>query len=421
MKRYFNALGKGAFVRKNWGFTQISTWVKIIGMLILALFLVLQMGCQPRETKWEAGDSFKTQIIVSKSIGTEFKQVELFGVMNKGTLAGSVVDFYFSPGDESGKLIGNKPLARFVEDDGVYIPADQISLQMVTLYYHLQELKSLEQKARFSTESILKWPRKVALQVSVLDSPEMKYDNAFYNSNLDALFFVPYKDTALPIPLNPGIIAHEHFHSLFAYQVLNPLVEERKIPKSSAAQKSVDGLYSLYVLKAINEGLADVWGWIYSNDPDFVALSLPKAESSRNLEKGTDYSLRVLSQSEMQDRVKIIASHCEGVETKCIADESYRLATPLARGFKAFAKAHMQATGASEKDVRLMLATKVLNINSDIQKSISNGEIIDLDKVVLFLEKQFQTLSEHECLALQNTASGPGVVKCNLNTSSSAQ
>ena len=165
----------------------------------------------------------------------------------------------------------------------------------------------------------------------------MKYDNAFYNSAVDTLFFVPYKDTALPIPLNPGVIAHEHFHSYFSYQVLNPLVSEKVIPRLGSSgnyktQKGTEDLYSLFVLKAINESLADVWGWIYSNDPDFVALSLPKAQNSRNLDRDIE---RVSSKAEMQSRVNDIIHQCSGAESKCIADASYGFGSPLARGTRA--------------------------------------------------------------------------------------
>ncbi len=386
----------------------------------------MQSGCQPRSSKWSAGEGFKTQIIVSRSFGTEFQQVELMGVMDKSTLIGEIADFYYSPGDENGTLVGTKPIARFIEDDGVYIPADQTSLQMVTLYYHMQQLKKLELESLNSQESILKWPRKIALAVRVQNSPEMKYDNAFYNGKVDALYFVPYRSNAFPIPLNPGVIAHEHFHSYFSYQVINPLIKKQLLPTEMkvndfSEEKVRQDLYNTYVLKIINEGLADVWGWIYSRDPDFVALSLPKAGNDRILEKVKGSNTRMKSEAELKNEISEIVARCLQLNQKCANDDSYKHGTKLARNLKAFAIVRQAAIGASDDVSQKMMAGKVLTLISEIQETFSINKTINLDKVLSLWEKQFDSLSQTECEILEQSASTPGVVKCGSSAASSAQ
>ncbi len=386
----------------------------------------MQSGCQPRSNKWSRGEGFKTQIIVSRSFKTEFQQVELMGVMDKSTLIGEIADFYYSPGDENGTLVGAKPVARFIEDDGVYIPADQTSLQMVTLYYHMQQLKKLEMESLNSQESILKWPRKIALAVRVQNSPDMKYNNAFYNGKVDALYFVPYRSTAFPIPLNPGVIAHEHFHSYFSYQVINPLIKKQLLPTELKVTdvsevKFRQDLYNTYVLKIINEGLADVWGWIYSRDPDFVALSLPKAGTDRTLEKITGANTRMKSEAELKNEISEIISNCVQLNQKCATDDSYRHGTKLARNLKAFAMVRQASVGASDEVSQKMMAGKVLTLITEIQETFSTNKEISLDKVLSLWEKQFDSLSQTECEVLEQSASTPGVVKCGSSAVSSVQ
>ncbi len=384
----------------------------------------MQFGCQRRSEKWTPSKSFKTQIIISRSFGTEFQLVELEGIKNKSTLFGDIADFYFAPTEKNGTLIGSKPLARFIEDDGVFIPADQISLQMVTLYYHFQQLKKLELEALNSEQSILKWPRKIALAVQVVDAPDMRFDNAFYNGKVDAYYFVPYREKQFPIPLNLGIIAHEHFHSYFYNQVLNPLFKKNKLVKKvdhqqPNEQKIVDDQYNLYLLKIVNEGLADVWGWIYSNDPDFVAVSLPKVGSTRNLEKGSHFQERRLVEAlDLKNEIRLM-NQCKQIHQECSGDNSYLYGTILARTLKSFASARQKAGNFSDQSIRSLIASKVFKLIADIQIVFSENTNFDLDQVLLLWEKQFDSLSSSECQTLQAAVSSSGVLKCSSSINSS--
>jgi hypothetical protein len=410
----------------QWGFTKLSQFSRM-SVRISAILLLVLAGCQRRSDVWHPGKGFRTQIIVGHSTGYAFQEVELKGVEDKSNLAGQVVNFYFAPGMKDNRPVGNHPLTHFIHDHGVYIPADQMTLQMVTLYYNLQQLKELELSATHSQTSIVQWPRNVALSVRVINAPDMRFDNAFYNSDSDTLYFVPYKDSGFPIPLNPGIVAHEHFHSYFYKQVLQPLATKSVLPQSLTvtdfhSSSGTTDLYNLYVMKIMNEGLADVWGWIYSQDPDFVALSLPKTGVERALEKPNPLiTTRLVSEENLKNELNMIMFDCGDDTNKCIAGDSYIHGNALARGMKAFASVYAQDKGLSQAEVRLVMAEKILSLIQKVQETMSANKTISLDDVVSLFSKQFTTLSSDACDVLKQTTSSAGAIVCGSSTSSSAQ
>jgi hypothetical protein len=408
------------------GFTHnsINILKKNILVILISFPVILQFGCQRRSNRWSPGESFKTQIIVATTFGTKFQVVDLLGIVNKSTLEGEIADYYFAPGEKNGKIMGEKPLAKFVESKGVFIPADQLSLQMVTIYYHLQELKKIELQATGLEKSIIHWPRQVGLSVQVINAPDMKYDNAFYNGKIDALYFVPYKDSRLPIPLNLGIIAHEHFHSYFSYQVLNPLMNQGILPtqfENSTNGNSLDDVYNFYILKIINEGLADVWGWLYSHDPDFVAISLTKVGSSRKLENESGFFPNSLStQNQLRNEVSALVHICESNETRCLTGDAYAHGTKLARTLKSFAQARMDSSKLSDSEMRSMMAREILKLIGELKIAFVQEGTLSLEKLVSIWEKQFEVLSASECKVLQQ-AINSGDVKCADHPTSSLQ
>lgn len=398
---------------------ELSSHRRILWMSALGSSILFS-ACQPRSTAWSPGQSFRTQILDARSTEASFKTVELEGVMHRGTLSGQTVEFFYSPGDANGTIVGNRPLARFIEDDGVFIPADQISLQMVTIYYHLQQLKKLETQALGRDYSLLPWPRKVALSVRVLSSPELRFNNAFYNSRTDALYYVPYTEQSVPIPLNPGIVAHEHFHALFSQLVLKPLTEKKVIPQVfetaevTSKQRNMNELYNLYVLRILNEGLADAWGWVYSEDPDFVALSLPKAGDSRDLSKANaGLGAKLKSEQALKNEIRYILFECGGQSSRCLVDSSYLYGTTLARTLKAFAYARQRESKLNAAQVKLTMAREILKLVSAVQNRYASQGKVSLDEVLQIWVNQFQSVSETECAVVQSSSSSSGAVKCN--------
>jgi len=114
--------------------------------------------------------------------------------------------------------------------------------------------------------------------------------------------------------VNGGVIGHEYFHAIFNSVVLQPLRASMatELAGESAANlhegvfpggrecgllkidetgtppdpKIVREMYRIRLLRAMNEGLADFWGWIYSGETDFVGRSLSYTKGTRNLDGG---------------------------------------------------------------------------------------------------------------------------------------
>ena len=220
--------------------------------------------------------------------------VNLFEITNLKEVAGKFARFFYSPGYSDHQLVGPAPQARFIKSGSVFIPTDILSAQMATIYFHMQNLAALDTKV--GAGEINTWPRSIGLETQIVENDRARKNNAFYDGITDSMMFVPFTGTQLPISVNAGIIAHEHFHSLFFKMVVKPAVSEKKImnslvsahesyiiptkPEKVANPKAVSEkkkalLFNEVYLRGLNEGLADFWGWLYTNDPDFMHWSLP--------------------------------------------------------------------------------------------------------------------------------------------------
>lgn len=115
--------------------------------------------------------------------------------------------------------------------------------------------------------------------------------------------------------INGGIIAHEYFHAMFSALVESRLshfssqvgrkqrlqeddghkvfvLPSRECPESGRERKieteeQQREIYHVRLVRAMNEGLADFWGWLYSGDPRFVGKSVPRAGAFRDLDRDT--------------------------------------------------------------------------------------------------------------------------------------
>ncbi len=218
-------------------------------------------------------------------------------------MRGSLAEFYLEPMLllKDGKLAQpGVPSGHFLATpSGSQIALDDASLQAATLYAHLEKLNELDQ-ASGAAESLPKHSA-VGLNVGFVDkNNNVIENNAQYTPSVDAILFLPYTQSELPITLNAGVIAHEHFHSLFhhivlmhfdskvAYGSLNLDESERRsesrVPAKDQESVSIQ-MYNRYLLRGVNEGLADFWGWIYSGDENFVGRSIPAALEARRLDK----------------------------------------------------------------------------------------------------------------------------------------
>ena len=266
------------------------------------------VGCtSPTETESATGD-IKVQIPVRENDQPQLKVVTLHQIEDLRRVLGGHAIFYYAPKIEDSLVMGEVPHARFTKMSGdVFVPANRQSAEMAAIYYHLQNLSAFD--AVLGLADLNVGPRKVAISTRILKSNMLVRDNSFYDQNSDAMIFVDFESMGFPLTLNSGVIAHEHFHSIFSKLVILPLVKAgrlseslkvsshrtvSKISNSSATLESeFTGLnekelkrnfQNFILLKALNEGLADYWGWHYSKNEKFVSISIP-GETGRSLEE----------------------------------------------------------------------------------------------------------------------------------------
>lgn len=246
-------------------------------------------------------------------------RVELTTLTDPDHLSGGVARFWAESTLTSSGFSGRPMSAKFLRrSDGTLVPKDIFTLQGATIYAHLERLYAMS--AQLSERLRELDPIKVGLQLQLTESGGGGgglFNNAYYYGSSNSLAFVPPAGKSLAIDYNAGAIAHEYFHSLFHLLVvreLEPLVsrpvavrgvsdfadaatsasESQKTasfscldvdkamsfsgPGAKAAAPVALGVseqaqieeFNLYVLRAFNEGLADFWGWVYTDDPRFL-------------------------------------------------------------------------------------------------------------------------------------------------------
>lgn len=269
-------------------------------------------ACSPRD---ESNGPRSYQIPWPTSSGDyEIQTVEIKTFTQPAYLRGDLLEIFIAPSSDGTSLSGGKAVGRFIEkSDGTRVPADLISLQATTMYAHFERLHEID--VSLGIDSAFMWPAKAGIKVNYMDANGSVRDNAVYDSALNAVIMVPYTSTQLPLTLNAGVIAHEHFHSIFEDRVNNFIeaaghktddldepgqhvcaitdkpagtLDTKTVvigPGEKLSRKATPREYNQFLLRALNEGLADYWGWMYTGDNHFISRSLEKVGRTRSLDQ----------------------------------------------------------------------------------------------------------------------------------------
>lgn len=277
-------------------------------------------GCTQNQ-KEKHPDTVRVKIPWFSGQSYQLRTIELISITDMVTLKGWAARFLLSPGVSDQQLVGLEPRIHTLRNsEGVYIPTDYLSTELLSLYAHFEKLAQMD--IDIGTGSYIEnWPRvrTIAVDVKQIDSQgQLQKDNARFSGDLDAFLFVPYTMSDLPFSVNAGVIGHEHFHSLFYNILIKPLgasypdsahatvhqmsdLEKDLIQKIAQAKRGGSQIqsgstsgnptldlnerdnYHRFLLRGLNEGLADVWGWLYSGDTSFVEKSASQF-SMRNLD-----------------------------------------------------------------------------------------------------------------------------------------
>lgn len=398
---------------------------RVFGRIIAAIVCgSMGFGCAPSDD--EAGTAGGIRVLApmfdqSGSYGLQTPLLE--GVTDTKAFEGKYAKFYLSPRIVNNKLEGVQPKSRFIENrQGEFIPGNEMTQQMVTIYAHMQRLAHLDKE--FGLEGVNQWPRAVGVAVNIRGG---SHNNAFYDGVTDSMLFVPYNQKNLPIAVNGGILAHEHFHSLFYKLVMKDSpykgnvhsVELEKILKPETKTRERQALqiqskrqtyqleeinyYYYYTLsRAMNEGLADFWGWMYTGDPDFIAQSLPKEKGNRSLKSGfASHYLTVPTSEEIKN--SLLGFFVTG-DNKVFKDYAvgyaYQLATRFSRVLKTFTDIYAESRNLENQKARQEVAQAIIDIFPSLRKAfeldVSTELYSPLDALVALSEKIVDLQSE-EC------------------------
>ncbi|MES2803715.1 MAG: hypothetical protein V4654_14580 [Bdellovibrionota bacterium] len=326
-----------------------------ISMLFLGALLVGFTGCKPAPAEAPASGDIAVQIPISESTDGvsqyRLKTVTLKDISTLREVRGKYAQFYLSPGLVKGRLSGGSPVAYFTKtNEQTYIAKDALSLQMATIYYHMQKLTTWAQDLGISVKA----PMQVGLNTKIKGDESMQNNNAFYDGRSKAMLFVPYTALEMPISVNAGIIAHEFFHSIFFSKVLGPVSQKRAAAQGQGSQRisdltvhsyegwtdksaliqfnlSGEELFNETYLRGINEGLADFWGWAYTDDPDFLKWSLSTHVKKRSLNKPSKASYK----TDRDIELAVLEAQNNSVDPSLmLSNFIYDIGTPYARFLK---------------------------------------------------------------------------------------
>ena len=301
------------------------------------------------------------------------------------SLRGRYSDIVVDPVMKDGALSTDVPIGRYAHTKGgLNVPEDMETLQGTAISAHFERLVAIDQELGVK----LRWPLKIAINANLISNGMPIRNNAVFDRTFDALLIAPYTTTSLPIAANAGILAHEHFHTIFQSLVLDhmqddptmhqlgidlsarcagavppPAPSATPLPPFAMPEQTV-AVYNSFFLRAINEGLADFWAWVYTGDGDFISHSLPSQQKRRTLTLAVD---QLKSQGQLQIYVQNLSGQAYTPEQ--LIGNAYSIGTDYARAMREIA---MTAAGSdSTREGRLVVAHALINALPAIASEIS--------------------------------------------------
>jgi hypothetical protein len=207
--------------------------------------------------------------------------VELKTLQNPKKISSSIIQVSEDPRFyNNGSIQDSKPQAHYIiNSEGVIIPTRTETSEMFSIYKTMEDLYFFDQA--IGTDKILTYPRRVSLETRS-GKTRNYFNNAYFAVGFDRLVILKYIGDKVPLSINPGVLAHEHFHSIF-FKIINPVVNTTNDMRFSSLQEeapvvktndsptdqnvkvSKEAGYNYLILKSLDEGLADFWANIHTN------------------------------------------------------------------------------------------------------------------------------------------------------------
>ncbi|MCM2282595.1 MAG: hypothetical protein NDI61_12195 [Bdellovibrionaceae bacterium] len=397
----------------------------VLKRCLLVASLIVAASCSPGP-KGKAGQQY--QIIWPTADGHyEIQKVQIDTFGDPSRLKGEFASLLVEPRIGAAGLEGERPVGRFIRSSGgVLVPADFITHQGTVVYAHMERLHRLDREVGIEGGSFV-WPAKIGLRANVADAQGPLQNNAIYDGLLNALLLVPYTDTGLPITLNGGVLAHEHFHSIFQHYVLSSLgtqwhgldaaihvcgIDETPSPEiqitriggsgsrdDKLAREVTELEYNRFLIRGLNEGFADFWGWIYSGDPKFIQRSLMAAGQVRDLSQDMDA---------LPSRETIRSSLRRLTQPRARSSLSYTFGSHYARFMRRLVEAQSASHSVHDRAAQLEVARALKDALPVIAHSFKTGfgsEFIAPEVALKPLLSALQKVTPDSCALLESFVS----------------
>jgi hypothetical protein len=354
---------------------------------VVWLSSLLIFSCQPQAPIADVQGNVKVLIPTTAQSSNQLSTVTIKNVSSLKEVSGSYVQFYYTPGSDNGGLVGGAPQAKFIRTgEDVYVPTDSVTQQMFSIYYHIQNLNDFN--AEISLELKQTQPFYVGLNTQVSGGGDNSQNNAFFDGDSNALLFVPYNLQHIPISVNSGIIAHEFFHSIFFKHMLKGfnLNQEALIQSAPNTDKFY---YNQTLVRGMNEGLADYWGWLYTNDTDYISVSLPKFGTARKMELDAATIGSIETSSAIASKVSE-AQEASEKPTEYLSTYIYKIGTPHARFLKELTQRISYDNKTSLKVAKVQMARAIYNYMKNLSattKAFKAESILDADDMFQYFSR----------------------------------
>jgi hypothetical protein len=218
-----------------------------------------------------------------------FREVQLNTLSDPSKLEGAAANVYYNPQAEGARITSPIAEPHLGKSGNRYIPLDAASGIAVAAYAFYEHMYDYEK--RVLLESTIRWPRTIAVYKSAKDLPPQNEGNASYiGQPFDETVILPFdSDGRVALSFNYGVLGHEHFHAHFEAAVMTKLTALR----GATVQDQVHGndgcvtnemSYQVKLLRSWNEGLADFYGGVTAETPEFMNASI-KPEKIRYLDR----------------------------------------------------------------------------------------------------------------------------------------
>lgn len=375
----------------------------MMGLMLVGAGLV---GCA--DSKQKCGNKFLV-LWPTETGGQSFREISLSTLSNPYELSGGAAKIYFESGISEKGFEGAVAQPRFTSSDGTCVPMDAQSSAAVTTYAHFEEIMKFEEK--WGIAGLLTWPRKVGVDIHVTGENGTTHNNAHYFSAGDSIAILPFVTSGLALTLNPGVLAHEHFHAHFQRQVISevdarlngrvPGVDSIFYPGISLPKPTVEGVtlenfrtirgLNAFVLRSWNEGLADFYGAIYSRNPNFFEGSLPHLNQLRGLNQDLT---TIMTAFEFGNRAK------QALKPQDLEHISYAQGTSMARMLYKLAFSGIE----TPEQFLVRIIHRLREIPAQISPNFEN-QVIEFERIIPVLLRDFP-LNPTVCGHIRKTVSG---------------